>query len=180
MTREEKALLIEELANKFAQTDYFYIVDASGFTVAQINDLRRACFKAGVEYKVAKNTLIRKALEKSQKGDLEAFNEKVLKGYSAVMFASEEAASAPAKIIKEYRKKNKAEKPILKGAYIDSDTYIGDAHLETLASLKSKQELLGEIIGLLQSPAQNVISALQGQGQKIAGILKTLEEKAAS
>lgn len=180
MTREEKARLIEELADKFSQTNYFYIVDASGFTVAQINQLRRACFNAGIEYKVAKNTLIRLALEKSQKAHVDQFSEQVLKGYSAIMFASEEAANVPAKLIQDYRKKNKSEKPALKGAYIDADIFVGDQHLGTLANLKSKAELLGEVVGLLQSPARNVISALQGQGQKLVGILKTLEERGAA
>jgi len=179
MTRDEKTAIIKDLKQKFAETPYFYIVDASGFLVAQDNNLRRACFNAGIEYRVVKNTLIKKALEALDTDYTPFVSEKVLKGYSAIMF-SKEVGNKPARLIKDFRKKNNTEKPILKGASIDSALFIGDNQLDALSNIKSKTELLGEIIGLLQSPAQNVIGALKGQGSKIAGILKTLEERKAS
>jgi large subunit ribosomal protein L10 len=176
MTREEKGVVIEELSKKFAETPYFYITDASGFSVEEINNFRRECYRAGMEYKVVKNSLIKKALE-NQKTDFSPFvDQKVLKGYSGIMF-SPESSNKPAKILKDFRKSSKKDKPLLKGAYIDTDLFIGDNQLDVLANLKTKFELIGEVIGLLQSPAKNVISALKGQGGKIAGILKTLEER---
>lgn len=176
MTREEKAVVIEDLVQKFSDNSHFYITDASGMSVADTNALRRLCFEKGIEYKVFKNTLIQKALERME-ADYTPFNEAVLKGFSGIMF-SVENANAPAKLIKEFRKKSgKKETPVLKGASIDTDLFIGDDTLETLSSLKSKVELIGEVIGLLQSPAKNVISGLQGAGGKLAGILKTLSER---
>jgi large subunit ribosomal protein L10 len=157
MTREEKAQIIEELSQKFADNAHFYVTDASGFTVEQINNFRRMCFKSGVEYKVYKNTLIQKALEKQEGVDYAPiFN--VLSGFSGVMF-SKEVANAPAKIIQEFRKKLEG-KPVLKAASLKAEFYIGDENVQTLAELKSREELIGEIVGLLQSPARNVISAL--------------------
>ena len=176
MTKEEKSNIVEELAQKFADNSFFYIADASGLTVAQINKFRGVCYDNGVEYKVFKNTLIQKALN-NLGGDYSAFEEAgVLKGMSGIMF-SKEVSNAPAKIIEEYRKKSGSTSPILKAASIDSDLFIGDDQLSMLSSLKSKDELIGEVIGLLQSPAKNVISALMSGGAKIAGVLKTLEER---
>ena len=176
MTREDKAVIIGELTQKFQDNPFFYITDTSDLTVAEVNSLRRLCFERGVEYRVIKNTLIKKALE-NVKGDYTPLNEKVLKGFSGVFFSANDGKT-PAKLIKEFRAKVKGnEKPILKGASIDSDLFIGNDSLETLISLKSKGELLGEIIGLLQSPAKNVLSALQSGGNKIAGIVKTLSER---
>lgn len=173
MTREEKALVIDELAKKFSESDNFYFTDTSGLTVEEVNNLRRLCFGKDVELKVAKNTLIKFALEKSER-TFDGLPE-VLTGTTALMFSS--VANSPAKIIKEFRKKTD-EKPKLKAAYIDTDVMLGDDQLENLSSLKSKEELVGDIIGLLQSPAKNVISALQSSGgQKIAGIIKTLSER---
>lgn len=176
MTREHKSQVIAELTEKFQNSSYFYLADAAGLTVPEINDFRRACFNAGVEYKVYKNTLIQKALE-AQEGDFSAINE-ALKGYTGVMFTTAEAASAPAKILKDFRKAN--EKPLLKAASIDGDIILGDENIDSLSKLKSKDELIGEIIGLLQSPAKNVISALQSSGQTLSGILKTLSEREAA
>ena len=175
MTREEKAVVIEELVQKFSDNSHFYITDASGMTVAETNALRRLCFEKGIEYKVFKNTLIQKALERMD-ADYAPFDDAVLKGFSGVMFSAENA-NAPAKLIKEFRKKSGGESPMLKGASIDTDLFIGEENLDTLSKLKSKAELIGEIIGLLQSPAKNVISGLQGAGGKLAGILKTLSER---
>lgn len=175
MTREEKAQIIEELSQKFADNAHFYITDAAGFSVAQVNNFRRLCYKSGVEYKVYKNTLIRKALEKQQGTDFSPLF-KSLKGFSGVMF-SKEIGNAPAKIIREFRTKMEG-KPVLKAASINSDLFIGDENLTMLAELKSKNELIGDVIALLQSPAKNLISALtSGSSSKVAGLVKALEER---
>ncbi len=174
MTREEKGQIIDELAEKFSQHSHFYITDASGFTVGQINAFRRICFHQGVEYRVYKNTLIRKALEK-QSGNFEPMF-KVLHGFSGVIF-SKESGNAPARAIKEYRKKNEG-KPAFKAASIQSDLYFGEENLSVLSDLKSKNELIGEVIALLQSPAKNVLSALLSSKQTVAGLVKTLETRA--
>lgn len=176
MTREEKGILIENLTEKLKNTPYFYIADTSGMTVSQINDFRRICFKKGLEYRIVKNTLIKKALQNLDT-DYSPFDESVLRGTSGILFSAE-IGNAPAKAIKEYRKKDKnLTKPSLKGASIDTSLYIGEEYLDTLSELKSKDELLGEIVSLLQSPAKNVISALQSGKHKLAGIIKTLSEK---
>ncbi len=173
MNKEEKGQIIDELSEKFTQNPHFYITDASGLTVAQINAFRRICFHTGVEYGVYKNTLIRKALEK-QEGNFEELY-KVLHGFSGVIF-SKESSNAPAKAIKEYQRKLEG-KPALKAASIDASIFIGAEHLNTLSEMKSKNELLGEIISLLQSPAKNVISALLSGRQTVAGLVKALEER---
>ena len=171
MTREEKGQIIEDLKGTLTQSDTIYLADISGLDALSTSKLRRACFKADVELTVVKNTLLAKAIESSEKdfGDLAS----VLKGNTSIMIA--ERGNAPAKVIKEFRKKS--EKPVLKGAYIDEAVFIGDEHLETLSNIKSREELIGDIVGLLQSPAKNVISALKSGGGKLAGILKTLSEK---
>ena len=177
MTREEKHVIIEELSGKFASTPYFYITDASGMSVELTNKLRRLCFERGVEYRVVKNKLIQKALE-SLPTDYTPFNGGVLKGFSGIMFHPE-SGKIPAKLIKDFLKENK-NRITLKGASVDSSLFIGHDQLDTLLTLKSKQELIGEILGLLQSPAKNVISALQSGGNKLAGILQTLSEREAA
>lgn len=174
MTREEKAQVIAGLTEKFQSNQHFYITDTSGLSVAEINKFREMCFNSGVEYKVAKNTLIIKALENLE-ADYSAL-EDVLKGVSGIMFV-EENANAPAKIIKKFKKEDSQDRPKFKAASIDTDIFIGEDQLGTLADLKSKQELIGEIIALLQSPAKNVISALQSGENKLAGIVKTLSER---
>ncbi|TAE30063.1 MAG: 50S ribosomal protein L10 [Cytophagales bacterium] len=173
MTREEKGAIIDELALKFQSSPFFYITEASGMSVAEVNELRRKCYEKGIEYKVVKNTFIKKALE-TLEADFTPFNDTVLAGQSAVMFHAENQ-KAPAQLIKEFRKTN--DKLKLKGASIDSSLFIGADQLDTLISLKSRQELIGDIIGLLQSPAKNVLSGLQSAGGKLAGILKTLSER---
>jgi large subunit ribosomal protein L10 len=176
MTREEKAVIIDELKGKFSATPYFYITDASGMSVAETNDLRRECFKRGIEYKVYKNTLIEKALE-AQDTDYTPFSEQgVLKGFSGVMFHPESGKDA-AKLIKDFIKSSGSKNLKLKGASVDSSLFIGHDQLEALINLKSKNELIGDVIGLLQSPAKNVVSALQSSGGKLAGIIKTLSER---
>jgi large subunit ribosomal protein L10 len=160
MTREEKSIAIEDLTAQLAGVNVIYLADTSGLDAATTSDLRRACYKAGIKLEVVKNTLLEKAMEASDfnYGDLPS----VLKGNTSIMIS--ETANGPAKIIKDFRKKGT--KPLLKGAYINSEIYIGDDQLDTLATIKSKEELIGEIIGLLQSPIQRVISALQNQEGK--------------
>ena len=155
MTREEKSIAIEDLTAQLAGTNIIYVSDISGLNAETTSNLRRACFKAGIKLEVVKNTLLAKAMEASANdyGDLPS----VLTGNSAIFIA--DIANAPGKIIKDFRKKS--DKPVLKGAFINSEIYIGDDQLDALATIKSKEELIGEIIGLLQSPAQRVISALQ-------------------
>jgi len=175
MTREDKVAIVEELSAKLASTPYFYIVTANGMSVAETNQLRKLCFDNGIEYKVVKNTLIKKALD-TLEADYTPFDNGVLKGFSGIMFHPE-SGKVPAKVIKEFRNKVTPEKFNLKGASIESAVFVGADQLDALVALKSKQELIGEVIGLLQSPARNVISALQSGGGKLAGILKTLSEK---
>jgi large subunit ribosomal protein L10 len=174
MTKEEKGHIIEELTQKFAENSFFYITDASGLTVENVNKFRKLCYAKGIEYKVVKNSLIKKALQASNT-DYSPFDAKVLKGFSGVLFCND-VANAPGKLLKEFRKGG-IEKPLLKGASIDSALFIGEENLDVLAGLKSKNELIGEIIGLLQSPAKNVIGALQSGGNKLSGIVKTLSER---
>jgi len=171
MTREEKSQVIQDLTTVLADTNTLYLADISGLDAETTSNLRRACFKAGVQLSVVKNTLLAKAMEASDKefGDLPS----VLKGNTSMMIS--EAANAPAKIIKAFRKKS--DRPLLKGAFIEQAIYIGDEQLDALVDIKSKEEMIGEIIGLLQSPAKNVVSALKSSGGKLAGILKTLSEK---
>ena len=171
MTREEKSQVIEELTAELANNANIYLTDISGLNAGTTSNLRRAAFKANVQMAVVKNTLLEKAMEASDRdfGDLAS----VLKGNTSVMYS--ETGNAPAKLIKTFRKKS--EKPLLKGAFIEEAVYIGDAQLDMLVDIKSKEELLGEVIGLLQSPAKNVISALKSSGGKLAGIIKTLSEK---
>lgn len=171
MNREEKSALIDSLAEKFGQYKNIYITDIASLNAEQTSKLRRELFKNGITMQVAKNTMIEKAMEKSGR-ELGALVD-TLKGNSALMFC--EDMKAPAKVIKDFRKKG--EIPRLKGAAIDADIFIGDNQLEALMNLKTKNELIGEIIGMLQSPAQNVISALQSGGNTIAGVVKTLSER---
>lgn len=174
MTREEKAKIIDELSDKFANNSHFYITDASGFTVAQVNNFRRLCFKSGVEYRVYKNTLIQKALERQKNADFSPMFG-TLKGFSGVIF-SKESGNTPAKVIKEFRTKMEG-KPVLKAASINSDLFIGDENLKMLVELKSKNELIGDVIAALQAPAKNVISALLSGQNTLAGLVKALEER---
>ena len=171
MTREEKSQVIEALTTELAESSNFYLTDLSGLNAGMTSQLRRACFKANVRLSVVKNTLLEKAMEASEKdfGELPS----TLKGNTSVMYS--ETGNAPAKVIKAFRKKS--EKPFLKGAYIEEAVYIGDDQLDMLVDIKSKEELIGEIIGLLQSPAKNVVSALQSSGGKLSGIIKTLSQK---
>jgi large subunit ribosomal protein L10 len=173
MTREEKAKYIDVLAAELNDANIFYLADTADLTVEVVNNLRRRCFQSDIKMRVVKNTLLAKAMDRvtdKDFGDLRS----TLAGATSIMFS--EVGNVPAKLIQEFRKKNA--KPILKGAYIDQAVFVGDNQLDTLVSLKSKEELIGEIIGLLQSPMKNVVSGLNGAGGKIAGILKTLEARA--
>lgn len=171
MTREEKATVIKDLTATLGDSSTIYLADISGLNASDTSNLRRACFKANVTLSVVKNTLLSKAMEASDKdfGELP----ELLKGNTSIMLS--EVANAPAKVIENFRKKSA--KPVLKGAYIEEAIYVGDDKIETLSNIKSKEEMIGEIIGLLQSPAKNVVSALKSSGGKLAGILKTLSEK---
>ncbi|MFC2148216.1 MAG: 50S ribosomal protein L10 [Eudoraea sp.] len=171
MTREEKATVIEDLTAQLADNSTIYLADISGLDAVATSALRRACFKANIKLAVVKNTLLAKAMEASEKefGELP----EILKGNTSLMFS--ETSNGPAKLIKSFRKKS--DKPLLKGAFVEEAIYVGDENLDTLVNIKSKEEMIGEIIALLQSPAKNVISGLKSGGGKLAGILKTLSEK---
>jgi len=171
MTREEKSQVIETLTAQLSDNENIYLADISGLNAGTTTNLRRSCFKAGVQLAVVKNTLLKKAMESSDK-DFGSLPE-VLKGNTSIMFS--ETGNAPAKVIKEFRKKS--DRPLLKGAYIQESIYVGDEQLDSLVELKSKEELIGEVIGLLQSPAKNVISALKSGSTTIAGLVKTLSER---
>ena len=171
MTREEKSQVIEALTTQLTEGSIIYLADISGLNASDTSNLRRACFKANIKLAVVKNTLLEKAMGKSDKefGELPS----TLIGNTSILIS--ETGNAPAKLIKEFRKKS--DKPVLKGAYVEEAIYIGDDQLDTLVNIKSKEELIGDVIGLLQSPAKNVVSALQSGGSKLSGILKTLSEK---
>lgn len=170
MRKEEKQEIVQALTEQIREYGNFYITDTANLTVAKINGIRRKFFENGISIQVAKNSLIRKAIEAAGVDAPELLD--VLKGSSTILFS--EVANAPAKLIKELRKGG--DKPVIKGAYIDTAVFVGD-QVDALAALKSKEELIGEVIGLLQSPAKNVISGLQSGGNKLAGIVKTLQER---
>jgi large subunit ribosomal protein L10 len=171
MTREEKNQLIDQLVDSFNNYEFIYVTDSSDLTANTNNELRRLLHKNGVKMQVAKNTLIKQALVRAEKDWGELTD--TLKGTTALLFASN--PKAPAIAIKDFRKKS--DKPVLKGAYLDSAIYLGDDQLEALTNYKSKEDLIAEVIGLLQSPAKRVISSLQSGGSTLSGLLKTLSEK---
>ena len=173
MKKEEKDLLINSLEAKLSESAHVYLTDISGLDAESTSNLRRLAFKKDIKLVVVKNSLLKKAMEKSNK-DFDPLFE-VLKGGTSLMLS--EVGNAPAKMIKEFRKKS--EKPILKGAYVEESIYIGDSELDMLVSIKSKDELIGDLITLLQSPAKNVISGLQSGGNILAGVVKTLSERSA-
>ncbi len=176
MNKQEKDKAIEQLREKFDNNAYIYFTDASSMTVEQVNKLRRLCFQKGIEMTVVKNKLAKKAMESLGEERRFAPVFKALQGPTAIMLT--DTASAPAKLIKEFRKDGK--KPVLKAAYIDTDVFFGEESLEILIALKSKEELVGDILMLLQSPAKNLISALNSGGQTIAGLVKTLQDRASN
>ena len=172
MKKENKALVIDSLVESINNNAHFYLADIEGLNAEDTSNLRRKCFEQDIQIQVAKNTFVRLALEKAE-GEYEGLYE-VLKGNTSIMFS--ETGNAPAKVIKEFRKSN--ERPILKGAYVEEGVYIGDDQIDVLSSIKSKDEVIGDVIGLLQSPMKNVLSALQSAPNTIGGLVKTLQERA--
>ncbi len=171
MKREEKNVIIQGLTEKINKYDHFYLTDISDLDAGETSNLRRKCFDKNINLVVVKNTLLRKALEQSEKKFEDLYD--TLKDSTSVMFS--ENANSPAKLIKEFRKKH--DRPVLKAAFVEESFYFGDDQVDTLSKLKSREELIGDVVMMLQSPAMNVISALQSGGGKIAGIVKTLSEK---
>ena len=171
MNKQEKNQMIATLEEMLNDNTNFYLADISGLNAEQNSALRRLCFKREVSLKVVKNTLLKKAFENNDTDFSELYS--ILVGNTSIMQA--EAANTAARVIKEFRKKN--DKPILKAAYLEESLYIGDENLSVLADLKSKEELIGDIITLLQSPAKNVIGSLQSSGNKLSGIVKALGER---
>ena len=172
MKKEEKSQQIDTLAEKLIQANSFYIADIANLNADNTSKLRRLCFKRNVTLQVVKNSLLKKAMERTGKTDFEALYP-LLKGSTSILFS--EVNNEPAKLIREFRRT--AKKPILKGAYVEEAVYLGDDQLDALIHIKSKNELIGDLILLLQSPARNVISALSSGGNKLSGIVKTLSEK---
>lgn len=175
MTREDKTAAIAVLTEELSNAQFFYLADSSTLPVAKINKFRRMAFDNGIKVKVAKNTLIQKALESQPESKGYAALFQVLKGPTTILICAN--PKAPAKLISDFRKTEA--RPILKAAYIDSSVYLGDEQLANLTKLKSKEEMVGEIIGLLQSPGRRLASQILATGSKIAGIVKTLEERTA-
>lgn len=171
MRREEKDVIIQDLTKRLNEAKHFYLTDISSLNAEETSKLRRKCFEKEINLLVVKNTLLRKAMEKAE-GDFDDLYD-VLKDSTSIMFC--ETGSIPAKLIKEFRKT--MEKPVLKGAFVEESIYIGDDQLDALTNIKNKEELLGDLLMLLQSPARNLVSALASSGSKLAGALKTLSEK---
>jgi large subunit ribosomal protein L10 len=171
MRREEKETIIDNLRQELSETKHFYLADTSGLNAEETSNLRRKCFEKEIKLLVVKNTLLRKALEQVD-GEFDQLYD-VLKNSTSVMFC--ETGNVPAKLIKEFRKEH--EKPLLKAAFVEESIYVGEDQLEALSNIKSKEELLGDVLSLLQSPMKNVVSALSSSGSNLAGALKTLSEK---
>ncbi len=171
MNKAEKIKVIDDLSSSLSESKNLYLTDISGLNASQTSDLRRACYKADIKLSVVKNTMLHRAIEASNKdfGDITS----VLKGNTSIMFS--ESGNEPAKIIKQFRKKN--DKTILKAAFIEEAIYIGDNQLDILVAIKSREELIGEVVGLLKSPIQNLVSALNAGGKNLSGVLKTLSER---
>ena len=175
MTKEEKLVVIDNLAEQLRTYPHFYITDIEALNAEQTASLRRQCFEKEIKLIVVKNTLLGKALEQTGKADQELVS--VLEGSTSIMFSN--TGNAPAKLIKAFRKDQGGDKPMLKAAYVDECVYMGETSLDALVNIKSREELIGDIITLLQSPAKNVVSALQGAaGGKISGLVKALENRA--
>ncbi len=173
MTRQEKNEAIDALVEQLTSSKNIYLADISGLDAEASSSLRRLCFNKDVSLAVVKNTLLKKAMERVEAKEFDPLYD-ILKGNTSIMIS--ETGNAPAKVIKEFRKKQ--EKPVFKGAYVEESIYLGEENLQALVDLKSKEEMIGEVITLLQSPAKNVISALQSGGNKLSGILQTLEDRA--
>jgi large subunit ribosomal protein L10 len=171
MKREEKSQIIDSIIQDLAEYKHVYVTDMSDLTVETSNALRRLCFSKNVKLKVVKNTLLKRAMDASETDFSELYP--VLEGSTSIMLSN--INNAPAKVIKDFR--GKKQKPLIKGAFVEENVYIGDNQIDALISIKTREELIGDIVGLLQSPARNVISALQSSGNKIAGLVKTLSER---
>ncbi len=185
MTKQEKIDTVETLYDELSSSPCFYVANSEGLDVSSTNNFRRHCFENGIRYKVVKNTLIKKALERlgnaeninsDKSKSYTDFSDKVLKGFSGLLILNE-VSGTPAKLIKTFRKEADSSLPLFKGAYVDGDFFIGEEHLEILSNLRTKEELIGEIMNLLQSPIKNVISAINSGGQTLAGLLKTLSDR---
>ena len=172
MTREEKDLQIKELTQMLADNSVLYLTDATGLNSEETTQLRRACYKNDVRMRVVKNTLLRRAMEASEGTDFSELYE-VLSGQTALLFGN--VGNAPAKILKEFRKKS--DMPTLKAAYVEESTYLGDNQIDALTAIKSKDELIAELIALLQSPMKNVVGALNSGGNTVSGLVKALQER---
>lgn len=173
MKKEDKSAIIEQLESTIQEYSHFYLADIAGLNAAETSNLRRTCYKNEIKLVVVKNTLLKKALDRSDVDFTELYGS--LKGETSLLLSN--SGNAPAKLIKDFSKTSKSKKPLLKAAYVEESFYIGENQLDALVSIKSKNELLGELIGLLQSPAKNVVSALQSGGNTIHGVLKTLGER---
>ena len=173
MKKEDKSAIIKQLESTIQEYAHFYLADIGGMNAAETSNLRRTCFKQDIKLLVVKNTLLQKALESSAVNYSELFGS--LKGETTLMLSN--SNNAPAKLIRDFSKASKTKKPVLKAAYVEESFYVGENQLESLIAIKSKNELIGELIGLLQSPAKNVVSALQSGGTTIHGVLKTLSER---
>lgn len=171
MRREEKIAIIDGLTEQINNANHFYLTDISELNAADTSSLRRKCFEKDIELVVVKNTLLKRALEKSEGSFEELYD--TLKNSTSVMFC--ETGNIPAKLIKEFRKVH--ERPVLKAAFVEESIYLGDEQLETLSSLKSKEELIGDVLLLLQSPMKNLLSAMQSGGNNLAGVVQTLAER---
>lgn len=176
MKREEKLQVIESLVEKFSTFDCFYLVDAMGLTVEQVNKFRKNCAEQNIIYQVAKNTLIEQALERSEKcAPYREALSKILKGFSGILF-TRESGSAPGKILKAFLEAEKLERPLLKGAAVDGDLFIGAEHLDVLRNLKSKEDILSDIMMLLKAPILNVVATIQSGGKRLIGVVETLSK----
>jgi large subunit ribosomal protein L10 len=173
MKKEDKSAIIKQLESTINEYAHFYLADIGGLNAAETSELRRVCYKQDIKLLVVKNTLLQKALDSSAVDFTEIYGS--LKGETSMLLSN--IGNAPAKLIKDFSKASKSKKPVLKAAYVEESFYIGENQLDALVSIKSKNELLGELIGLLQSPAKNVVSALQSGGNTIHGVLKTLAER---
>lgn len=171
MRKEEKNQLVDAIVNDLNNNNVIYLADTSELNAETTSNLRRLCFSRDIKLNVVKNTLLKRAMEKSDKNLEELYD--ALKGPTSLMFS--DTGNGPAKLIKDFRKKS--DRPILKGAFVEEVAYLGNDQLEALVNIKSKEELLGDLIALLQSPVKNVISALQSGGQNLTGVLKTLSER---
>ncbi|MDR1345572.1 MAG: 50S ribosomal protein L10 [Bacteroidales bacterium] len=171
MKVEQKSKIVDEIVKELADYAHVYVTDMSGFTVETVNQLRRLCFRRDIKLRVVKNTILKRAMDQASIDYSELYP--ALVGPTSIMLSNN--GNSPARLVKEFRSKNK--KPLIKAAFIEEATYFGDDQLELLCNLKSREELIGDIVGLLQSPARNVISALQSGGGKLAGIVKTLSER---